>query len=90
MRSLSFYELTKELVVKTEYDPQLHVYTLKLTTDGNEMILIFTPEQLSQLADSMLKSVMYPPVKKDESSSAPNNVLKDIATGGVGVGGEKK
>ena len=57
MRHLSFHEFP-ELISEVEYDQELHVYTIKMTTDGNQMILILTPTQLSDLCDRLLESVI--------------------------------
>ena len=59
MRHLSFFEFPG-LETSVEYDGELGVYTIKLTTDGNQMVLILTPSQLSHLCDKLLESVMSP------------------------------
>ncbi len=61
MRHLSFFEFPG-LETSVEYDGELRVYTIKLTTDGNQMVLILTPSQLSHLCDKLLESVINTPV----------------------------
>ena len=61
MRHLSFHEFPN-LTTAVDYDNELHVYTIKMTTDGNQMILILTPTQLSGLCDSLLESVIDTPI----------------------------
>jgi hypothetical protein len=56
MRHLSFHEFPG-LTTAVEFDPQLGVFTLRLSTATGQMVLIFTPDQLAALCDSMMKGV---------------------------------
>jgi hypothetical protein len=56
MNHLSFHEFPG-LHSHVEYDAELEVYTIRLVTDGNQMVLILTPAQLSSLCDRLLESV---------------------------------
>ena len=65
MRQLSFYEFPG-LQSEVAYDEELKVYTISLKTDGNKIVLILTPEQLSSLCDALLASVVTTPPPKHE------------------------
>lgn len=65
MKSLTFYEFPR-LASHVEYDPELNVYTIRLETTGNQMVLILTPAQLSLLCDRMLEGVSAAPLGSPE------------------------
>jgi hypothetical protein len=60
MKQLSFYEFP-DLRPEVQYDPELEVFTIRLVTDGSQLVLVLTPRQLSVLADRMLEAVIDSP-----------------------------